>query len=393
MYKRAVVHMDLDSFFVSVERLRNSAFNGKPLIIGGSSNRGVVASCSYEARKFGVHSAMPVKMARYLCPDAIFIRGDMDAYSKQSELVTQVIAEEAPLYEKASIDEFYLDLTGMDRHFGCYLWGKELRQKIIRETGLPISFGLSVNKMVSKVGTGEAKPNGSIQITAGTEKSFLHPLPINKLPGVGKKTSVRLTHMGVRKIATLSQIPPDLLTAEFGKNGRKLWEKANGIDDSPITPYIEQKSMSSERTFEQDSLDIKRIKSILARMTGELAYELRTKEKLTSCITVKIRYADFNTFTRQKKITYTSGDKKLCAYADKLFDELYTRRQMIRLIGVRFSDMLSSGKQLNLFEDELKEDMLLERMDAIRQKFGKNVLQRASWILPQSTITHQKLHS
>ena len=393
MYKRAVVHMDLDSFFVSVERLRNSDFIGKPLIIGGSSTRGVVASCSYEARKFGVHSAMPVKMARYLCPDAIFMRGDMDAYSRHSKMVSQIIAEEAPLYEKASIDEFYLDLSGMDRHFGCYLWGKELRQKIIRETGLPISFGLSVNKLVSKVGTGEAKPNGSIQISLGTEKFFLQPLAVNKLPGVGKKTTARLNHMGVRKIETLSRIPPNLLAAEFGKNGRKLWEKANGIDDSPIIPYTEQKSMSSEKTFEQDSLDINRIKSMLAAMTGELAYELRQNKKMTSCVTVKIRYADFNTYTRQKKIPFTSSDQRLSSCAGQLFDELYSRRQMIRLIGVKFSDMVASGKQLNLFEDESKEDLLLERMDTIRQKFGKKALQRASWLLPESPVAHQKRKS
>ena len=383
MFSRAIIHMDLDSFFVSVERLKNSAFNGKPLIIGGSSRRGVVASCSYEARKFGVHSAMPIKMARYLCPDAIFIRGDMESYSRHSAIVSEIIGEESPLYEKASIDEFYIDLSGMDRYFGCYLWGTELREKIMRESGLPISFGLAINKLVSKVGTGEAKPNGSMQIKSGTEKIFLDPLHIRKLPGIGKKTAAQLSFMGVRKIKTLSEIPPALLRAEFGKNGQKLWEKSNGIDHSPVEPYSERKSISSERTFQQDTLDIAHIHSLLSSMAGELAYDLRQSGKMTGCITVKIRYADFNTFTRQKRIPLTTSDNTLARYARELFDALYSRRQLIRLIGLRFSSLVHGNQQLSLFEDNSKEMDLLQKMDEIRTKFGRNSLQRASWVTGQ----------
>jgi DNA polymerase-4 len=311
MYDRAVLHMDLDSFFVSVECLKNSSLLHKPLIIGGTSSRGVVASCSYEARKYGVHSAMPVKMALRLCPDAIVLRGDMDSYTHYSAMVTDIIAEEAPVYEKSSIDEFYMDLSGMDRYFGCVKWSGELRNKIIKETGLPISAGLSVNKLVSKIGTGEAKPNGSKAIDLGAERDFIAPLAVNKIPGVGKETYKKLCFMGVRQIHTLSNIPVKLLEREFGKHGRQLWDKANAIDHSPVVPYSEQKSMSKESTFSEDTLDIKKIRHILLDMVDKLCFEMRSDQKLCSCITVKIRYADFNTYTRQKKIAFTANHAEI----------------------------------------------------------------------------------
>ena len=378
MFERAILHMDLDSFFASVEVLKNSSFIGKPLIIGGISSRGVVASCSYEARKFGVHSAMPMKMALRLCPDAIVVRGDMDSYSKYSQLVTDVIADESPSYEKASIDEFYLDLSGMDRYFGCYKWSGELRNKIVRETGLPISFGLSVNKLVSKVGTGEAKPNGTKEIPSGTERGFLAPLPVSKIPGIGKETYKKLSFMGVRTISVLSDIPIKLLEREFGKAGRQMWEKANAIDYSPVVPYHEQKSMSKERTFTEDTLDLGYIRSLLQDMTDKLAFELRADKRLTGCITVKIRYADFNTYTKQRKITYTSSDNVLVKNVLDLFDQLYQRRQLIRLIGVKLSDLVYGTYQIELFEDTLEQLSLLTQMDRIRNRFGVNALMRAS---------------
>ena len=176
--ERSIVHMDLDTFFVSCERLIDGRLNNRPVLIGGTSDRGVVASCSYEARKYGVHSAMPMRLAKQLCPEAIILRGNSGTYTKYSTLVTEVIKDSVPLYEKASIDEFYIDLTGMDKFFGCYDLAKELRHKIIKETGLPISFGLSVNKTVSKIATGEAKPNNQIRIDSGTEKPFLAPLSV-----------------------------------------------------------------------------------------------------------------------------------------------------------------------------------------------------------------------
>ena len=319
---------------------------------------------------------MPMKMALQLCPDALVLKGDMDSYSEYSKMVTEVIAEDAPLFEKASIDEFYLDVSGMDKYFGCYLWSKELRQRIIKETGLPISFGLSQNKLVSKIGTGEAKPNGAIQILQGTEKSFLSPLSTAKIPGVGKETYKKLSFMGVRTIKLLGEIPIRLLEREFGKHGRRLWECAHAIDRREVVPYDEQKSMSKERTFMEDTIDIRFIKNLLIKMVDELAFELRASKKLTSCITVKIRYADFNTFTRQHRIAYTANDNTLISHAHQLFDRLYERRQLIRLVGVKFSGLVYGNYQIDLFDDTSKAIRLLQQMDHIRRRFGKDKIGR-----------------
>jgi len=378
MYDRAILHLDLDSFFVSVECLKNSALLGKPLLIGGTSQRGVVASCSYEARRFGIHSAMPMKLALRLCPDAIVLRGDMDSYSEYSGIVTDIIAEDAPLYEKASIDEFYLDISGMDRYFGCYQWSTELRQKVIKESGLPISFGLSVNKLVAKVGTGEAKPNGAIKIDNGTEKGFLAPLSVKKIPGVGPKLYKKLSFMGVRKIETLSQIPVRLLQNEFGKSGKTLWEKANAIDRTPVTPYLEQKSMSKERTFTEDTLNMQYIRSLVTKLCDNLAFELRNKKRLTSVVTIKIRYADFNTFTKQRRVSYTANDTILTRHALELFDKVYERRQLIRLVGIKFSGLVQGNYQIDLFDDTAKQISLLKEKDWIRNRFGVDKIMRGS---------------
>jgi len=374
MFERAILHLDLDAFFVSVECLSNSQLKGKPLIIGGSSGRGVVASCSYEARAYGVHSAMPIKMALRLCPDAVVLRGDLEAYSRQSQLITEVIREEAPLFEKASIDEFYLDLSGMDRYFGCWRWSTELRDRILRETGLPLSIGLSVNKLVSKVGAGEAKPNGEKLVEAGAERDFIAPLSIRKLPAVGKATYKKLSFMGVRTVHTLRQVPPELLQREFGKPGIGLWKKANAIDESPVVPYHDQKSVSTERTFQTDTIDTRFLRDQFSAMVSNLAFELRQKQRLTACISVKIRYTDFNTFTKQRRIPYTASDRTLIQHAHELFEQLYQRRQLLRLVGVRLSDLVQGRPQLSLFEDTQEDERLLAAMDRLRRRFGKKAV-------------------
>ncbi len=374
---RSIIHMDMDTFFVSVERLIEPKLLHKPVIIGGS-NRGVVASCSYESRQFGVHSAMPMKLALQLCPDATVISGDMEAYSHYSQQVTEIITEVAPLFEKSSIDEFYMDVSGMDKYFGCFQWGKELRQKIIKETGLPLSMGLSVNKLVSKVATGEAKPNNTRRIEPGMETAFLDPMPIRKIPGIGKKTAQFLMQMGIHKVETLRNMPRQLLEQTFGKNGTMLWQRANGIDHSPITPYTEQKSISTENTFHHDSMDVKQMKVILTAMTEKLAYKLRSKNQLTCNISIKIRYSNFDTENRQKKISYTANDETLIRYAKELFDQLYTRRMLIRMIGVRLSGLVHGNYQINLFDDTQEHIQLFQAMDTIRNKHGIESIMRAN---------------
>ena len=374
---RTIVHLDLDTFFVSVERLVNSKLMGKPVIIGGMSDRGVVAACSYESRKFGVHSAMPMQMAKRLCSQAVFIRGDMDMYSKYSRIVTDIIAEKAPLYEKASIDEHFLDITGMDRFFGSLKWSHELRQRIIKETGLPISFGLSTNKTVSKIATGEAKPNGELYISAQQIKPFLFPLSIKKIPMIGSKSYRLLRSMGVSTIKTLSMVPPDMLEQVMGKNGIVIWRKANGIDPTPVKPYHEKKSMGTERTFDKDTIDVKRLKEILIGMVEKTAFELRKNNRLTGNITVKIRYSNYDTHTLRQHIAYTSFDHVLISTALKLFERLYNRRILIRLIGVRFSDLVSGHQQLDLFEDTPEMTSLYQAMDYIRKRFGNTAIRKA----------------
>jgi DNA polymerase-4 len=374
---RTIVHLDLDTFFVSAERLINSKLNNKPVIIGGMSDRGVVSGCSYEARKYGVHSAMPMKMAKHLCPEAVYIRGDMELYSKYSHLVTDIIADRAPVYEKASIDEFYVDITGMDRFFGSSKWAHELRDTIIHESGLPISLGLSVNKTVSKIATGEAKPNGEKEVILNQVKPFLTPLSIRKIPMIGKKTFQHLRSMGIATIGTLSQIPPEMMERVLGKNGLVIWKKANGIDNTPVQAYSERKSISCERTFDKDTTDIKMLNELLTGMVEKLAYELRKKQKLTSCITVKIRYSNFDTHTQQKRIPYTSFDHQLADTAKELFKKVYSRRMLIRLIGVRFSGLVQGTQQLNLFEDTPEMVNLYKSLDYIRNRFGEDAVRKA----------------
>ncbi|WP_257668984.1 DNA polymerase IV [Parapedobacter tibetensis] len=374
--ERHIVHCDLDSFFVSVERLLNSDLMGKPVLIGGSSDRGVVASCSYEARKFGIHSAMPMRLARQLCPEAILVKGDHDLYSKYSNIVTEIIEEKAPLVEKASIDEHYIDMSGMDKFFGTWKITQELRQRIIEETGLPISFGLSINKTVSKIATGEAKPCGEKKVDDGTEKPFLAPLSIRKIPGIGDKTYPLLRNMGISKIHTLQEMEVFTMRRVMGENGVSIWKKANGIDNNPVVPFHEQKSMSKETTYESDTIDMDILKKTLVSMVDELAFDLRKEKKLTGCITLKIRYSNFDTHTQQVKVPFTNSDRVIMEKVMELFRKLYSRRMLIRLVGVKFSNLIYGSYQVDLFNDTLEEISLMQAMDEIRMRYGAKYILR-----------------
>jgi DNA polymerase-4 len=377
--ERTILHLDLNTFFVSVERLREPKLNGKPVLIGADSDRGVVASCSYEARAYGVRSAMPMKMAKQLCPEAIILRGDSGAYLKKSDEVTEIIRAHVPLFEKSSVDEFYADLSGTDKFHGSRKLAAELRQRIIKESGLPNSFGMSINKTVSKVATGEAKHGaGEWYVERGTEKPFLAPMPIERIPGVGEKTAHLLRSMGVAKIHTMQELPIDLMQRLLGEHGPMLWRKANGIDDSPVIAWHERKSISTERTFERDTIDVVKLKGMLTAMAESLAFQLRKGSKLTSCVAVKIRYADFNTHLKQQRIGYTACDHIILPIVQDLFRTLYDRRQRIRLIGVRFSHLVGGGHQMDAFTDTEEAMNLYQAMDRIRKRFGDRTVMRAA---------------
>jgi DNA polymerase-4 len=374
---RIIAHFDLDSFFVSVEVLNDSSLKGKPVVVGGRE-RGVVAACSYEARKFGIHSAMPMKTAMRLCPQAIVVSGSRGEYSKYSRWVTEIIAAKAPLFEKASIDEFYLDLTGMDKYFDPYQWTINLRKEIIDKTGLPISFAIASNKMVSKIATNEAKPNGYLEIPNGREKEYLAPLRVNKIPGVGEHLYQALQELNIDTIGELSNLSIDFLENRFGKFGSDLWNKANGIHYGEVVPYHEAKSVSTENTFEENIKDPNRLMQELVRMIERVAYEVRQDNKMAGCIAVKVRYADFETTSRQTTIPYTFYDDELIPQARELFQKLWRKGEPIRLLGVRLSELTNEAVQTNLFSDAEKKTELYKAIDDVKNRFGKASITKAT---------------
>jgi DNA polymerase-4 len=378
--KRHIAHFDLDAFYVSVECLKNARLKGKPLIVGGSGDRGVVASCSYEARRFGIHSAMPIRLARRLCPEAIIIRGDMESYSKYSRLVTEIMQDSTPLFEKASIDEFYIDLTGMDKFYGCSLFIAGLKKKVMKESGLPISYGLASNKLISKVATNEVKPNGQLEIPFGEEKNFLAPLKVGKIPGIGQETAQKLIRRGVETVRVLAAIPVEMMETLLGKNGIDIWRKANGLDESPVIPYHDQQSISTEQTFQVDTINLDVLHSELVRMTERIAFELRRQDRLTGCVTLKLRYSNFDTVTRQKIIDYSNADHVLLPTAQELFERLYDRRMLIRLLGIRFTRLIPGIYQIKLYEDTQEMIRLYQSIDSIKKQYGERFVMRAAGV-------------
>ncbi len=371
-----IAHFDLDSFFVSVEIKNNPSLKGKPVVVGGYE-RGVVAACSYEARKFGIQSAMPMKKAMQMCPQLIVTNASRDQYSKYSRWVTDIIAAKVPLFEKASIDEFYIDLSGLDKFFGVSKYARELRQHIIDETGLPISCGVSSARFISKMATNEAKPNGYLEIPHGRETDFLWPLGIEKINGVGVQTEQQLKSFGIYTIEDLAKTPIELLKKIAGKWGESLWHKAHGRGSAEITTDWEQKSMSHENTFEKDSTDTDFINKELVHLTEKTAHALREDEKMTGCVTLKIRYSDFETTTRQDTVDYTALDDVLIAKAKDLFKKTWQKGRPVRLIGVRFSQLIPISMQMSLFENNIEKLSLYKAVDDIKERFGKGVVKKA----------------
>lgn len=378
--QRIIAHFDLDAFFVSVECINNPSLKGKPLIVGGSKERGVVAACSYEARKFGIHSAMPMAKAMKLCPNAIVVKGTRGEYSKYSRWVTDIIAAKAPLFEKASIDEFYLDLTGMEKYFNTWQWTIDLRQEIMDKTGLPISFALASNKLVSKIATNEAKPNGYVQVPAGMEKEYLAPLSADRMPGIGIQTYQQLLTMGIKTLGDISSRTSAELELWLGNHGVDLWKRAQGIHSSEVVPYHEAKSVSTENTFDTNKTSIDFLHAELVRMTEKVAFELRQDNKMAGCIAVKIRYPDFETTSRQTTVPYTFYDDELIPVAKDLFTKLYRKGQPVRLIGVRLSELTNEAFQTNLFENTEKKAGLYKAIDGVKERFGKGAIVRGRTI-------------
>jgi DNA polymerase-4 len=373
-----IAHFDLDSFFVSVELLKAPSLKGKAVIVGGHHERGIVTTCSYEARKFGVHSAMPMKTAMRLCPHAVVISGTYSEYTRYSKWVTQIIAAKAPLFEKASIDEFYIDLQGMDQFFNPLKWTIELRELIISETGLPISFGIAKNKMVAKMATNEAKPNGFLQVPLGKEKEFLAPLEVSKIPGIGEQTNKILNYHGIKLIKDIHNTTPENFEKLLGKWGFELWNKAQGNHSSTISAYREQKSISKENTFEENITDVDFLMSEIVRMTERISFELRKEEKVAGCVTIKLRYPNFETTSRQASIPYTSADDEIIPVAKDIFHKLYRKGNPVRLLGVRLSDLSNDAVQTNLFQDTERKNVLYKAIDGVKNRFGNTSVYRAS---------------
>ena len=378
--QRYIAHFDLDSFFVSVEMLLDPSLLGKAVVVGGSRDRGVVTTCSYEARKFGVRSAMPMRKAMELCPHAIIVKSSYGQYAKYSAWVTNIIAANAPLYEKASIDEFYIDLTGMDTFFNPLEWTIKLRQTIMDETGLPISFGLATNKLVAKIATDEAKPNGYLFVTPGKEKEFLAPLPVEKLGGVGKKSHQTLLGLGIYTIGDILKYDGMLLEKALGKWGTQLIRQANGLSDSVVSPHRESKSISAENTFEENTSDLDILLAQLVGQAERVAYELRQEKKYATCVAIKFRNANFETSTRQITIPATIADSDIIKAATDLFTKLYVPGTMVRLLGVRLAGLTDTGAQTNLFDNKTEQHALYDAIDAVKNKFGKSVLRKARTI-------------
>lgn len=376
--KRYIAHLDLDCFYVSVERIKDPSLNGKPVIVGGTpSGRGVVASASYEARAFGIRSAMPTARALRLCPDVIVVRSRFGDYTKYSNTLYQRILELAPVVERASIDEMYLDLTGCEDLYHHDLPGfvKKLQQIVWVEFQLPCTISLASNKVVAKIAAQTVKPAGVIYVPHGTEQEFLAPLSIDVIPGVGKKTSEILRRKGFNAVADLQAASKEKLQRILGKHGLWIHEVANGFGPDHLSTEHERKSIGNEETFAHDIADRNELEKILFSLTEEVCSSLRYRHLKARTFTLKLRYADFQTITRATTFEPTNDDTIIFKAMLELLDASYTRRIAIRLLGVRASHLVEEEQlELPLFPEDKKRSQMLDAVDKIRKKFGEDVI-------------------
>lgn len=372
---RQIIHIDLDAFFVSVEQVLNPDLQGKPVVVGGHpDSRGVVTCASYEARKFGLHAGMPIATARRLCPHAIFIPGTFATYRDYSAKFMDVLAQFSPDLEPGGLDEAFLDLTGFEPLYGPIReTAHRIKSRIREELEITASIGIATCKVVAKVASDFSKPDGLTEVTPGTEKEFLAPLPVKDLPGVGPKMQQALKKIGVSSIGQLAQLPVSLMKDNFGVFGEVIHRHANGIDNREVKPYGEVKSISRETTLAQDTLDFRLLKATLRYLTEKVGADLRNQGKQARCVTLKLRYTDFDTITRsQTQKQPTALDQAIFNVGSELLDKcLSQRRQPIRLIGIGVSNLVGPEKQLDMLDNSSLRLAYLDRaIDQIRKKYG-----------------------
>jgi DNA polymerase-4 len=375
---RTIFHLDLDAFFISVERILDPSLNGKPVIVGGDPKlgRGVVAACSYEARAFGLHSAMPIRTAYRLCPKGIYINGHFEEYERYSQAVKNILEQYAPVIEQASIDEFYLDMTGTQKMYGSMLsFASKLQEEIWNKLSLPCSIGIGSNKTVAKIGSDCMKPKGITFIIPGMEKEFLAPMPVESIPGVGKVLKQQLNSRGIFSIGDVTKLPAEYFSIAFGKYGIDLWRKAHGEGVEYLTIHRERKSISKETTFIKDVTNDEEIKQELFHLTGKVCQSLRKRGWEASTIEIKLRYIDFQTLIRSKTIKPTDDDKVVFETAWALLKKARTRRIAVRLIGICLTNFSPASNQEFLFDDiEIKRRRMFKAITKIRDKYGYDKL-------------------
>ena len=382
-----ILHMDMDAFFVSCEIQEDPSLKGKPVIIGSKDGRGIVSTCSYEARKYGVHSAMPGRQAYRLCPEGIFLKGRGALYRQYAEQVREIVREHVPDTAFASIDEFYCDLTGFERFYGAWDYARQLRHAIISGTGLPVSMGLARSKTLAKMATNAAKPNGEKFVRPGEEHDFMAPLPISAIPMVGPKFTQKLADLGLHKIEQLLDFDLDAFEQRFGKMGRSLYFKIHGEGGRFGAPR-ERKSIGVERTLSEDTLDEDYLRRLLLGMAEKLAHQLRNKRLTSGCVNIKLRYHDFKTYTRQMTVPPTADDRKIHAAALQLFRQNWNPNKAVRLIGVRCTALQTAAEQANLFDNREKQSKLETVLDELKTKHGLQSVHRAAATLKRKPADH-----